>query len=185
MITITKNSSKIKFQYIIKNIDLNKNIDYIFGFHPAFNINPFNEIELDAKEVEIDLEASTKIFTEKFFKWPFINTKDGEKINLSKTGSINDNLLLVYKLFNFKNGKISLLDKSDDLKISLIFDKNFFKCGYFWMNYGGWRSIYAGVLEIWTSKELNLNKACDKNMNFFIKPKTAVDFNINLDIEEK
>ncbi len=144
-------------------------IDYIWGTHPAYSVEP---------ECIIHIPASTGIVGQanhpslgepgQRYAWPALQTAQGSK-DMSHL---------------LPNGTLSAGHYATDLSagwyaveyphrgIGLLFEFSLDLCPYLWLwlSYGGWRGYYLAVVEPWTSCPVTLSDAVAAGTHRILKP---------------
>jgi hypothetical protein len=146
-ITLDNNRPRLSIRYRISN-NGSAPLHFLFKQHLAVSVTPDHKIELPgAKIIPVDLNFSTRVGAPGPFAWPWAETADGAQVDLSTLPPpelAHREFVYGYEL---AAGWCGILDTRTMVRLRLHFDREVFPYTWMFMTFGGWRDLYAVVLE--------------------------------------
>jgi hypothetical protein len=194
-ITIKREINLILFDEKITNLS-NEDLDYMWGQHPVIG-KPFlseeTVFEIDAQNFEVCdgfNDSKTSYFTggEKH-PWPIGLGKDGQGHDMSKMSKKGEKNAELLFLSGINDGKIKAVNKKLGYSFNMRFDKELFKCIWYWRvlegtkEYPWYSKVYCLGLEFWTGYP-NFDGARKNGTINVLKAKGSVETSFEVEIEK-
>ncbi|HXE15339.1 MAG TPA: hypothetical protein VN633_24655 [Bryobacteraceae bacterium] len=133
-------------------------IDFIWGTHPAYAIQPGCVIHIPARTGIVGQANHPRLGEPgQRYEWPLIKTR-GDSVDMSRVEPPGK-LSTGHYATDLTAGWYAL--EYPDRQTGLLFEFPLDVCPYLWLwlSYGGWRGHYVAVIEPWTSCPVTLSEA--------------------------
>jgi len=162
-VTLKSCSSVLEFEEIIKN-EGDEEFKFMWGHHPVIG-KPFldENCVIDVPEgvightYDIDFSGNSILPLDKEFRWPIINDKNSNKVDLSKIMSQDLKTAFCVCLKNLSEGWYGITNLKSSIGFGLKWDVNVFKYLWMWAVYRGFYNFpfygrtYNIALELWSA----------------------------------
>lgn len=144
-------------------------IDFIWGTHPAYSIEPGCRIHIPAR-VGIVGQANQPLLGEpgQHYDWPVLTTQGGE-LDMSAVPAPGDRSSGHY-VTGLAGGWYALEYPARGSGLLMEFPLEVCPYLWLWLSYGGWRGHYVAVIEPWTSCPVTLSEAVAANTHRVLAP---------------
>jgi hypothetical protein len=159
-ITLRRGEKMLRFRHRITNEGKNE-IEFLWGLHPGFAINPNCRIDIPAGEMFVDESTPANrlgIHGTKY-QWPNAIDQKGKQIDMRKVSSPEAGTMDFHYATELKEGWLAITDTKSKEGVGLVFPKDIFRSVWIWLVYGGWRGIYTAAVEAWTGYPAKLSEA--------------------------
>ncbi len=144
-------------------------LDFIWGTHPAFAIEPGCLIQIPGKMALVG-QANRPLLGEpgQRYGWPYLKTAAGET-NMSLIPAPGENAAGHY-VTDLAAGWYAV--EFPQRRTGVLVEFPLDKCPYLWLwlSYGGWRGYYLAAIEPWTSCPVTLSEAVAANTHRVLQP---------------
>jgi len=158
-ITLDNNQPRLSIRYRIRN-NGPEPLHFLFKQHLAINVTADHKIELPGgKLIPVDLDFSTRVGGPGPFEWPWAETADGAPVDLSVLPPPELRHREFVYGYDLPAGWCGVIDTRTKVRFRLHFDREVFPYTWIFMTFGGWRDLYAVVLEPCTNMPKDLGDA--------------------------
>jgi hypothetical protein len=172
-VTVRAGEPKLHLRYRIHNEGL-RPLDFLWKLHPALAITPSARIELPQSRV---LPAG--FFTERLdgqpFTWPEARGADGQPVDMRAVPPPTSQTTDFYYATELAAGWCALTDGESGVGFGLAFDPRVFRSIWVFAPYGGWRGLYALLLEPCTGYPYQLDAAVAQGSASRLAPGAALE----------
>ncbi len=182
IISIKSMDTFIEFEESIKN-EGDEDFKFMWGHHPVIG-KPFLDencvidIPKGAKGLtyEADFSGNSPFPEDMEFEWPFIDDRDGKKIDISKLMSPDKKTAFNIYITGLKEGWCGITNRSMGLGFGLKWDIKVFKYLLFWFVYRGFYNFpfygrtYNIGMEPYSAIPANLDKVMEFGREFTLNP---------------
>ncbi|MCL5985559.1 MAG: DUF5107 domain-containing protein [Actinobacteria bacterium] len=159
-ISLEDDKREIKLKYKVTNVGFNS-YNFLFGIHPALDINPSCRLDIPAKKMMIEWDGPDFPLGEKGteYIWPYAVDKTGKKIDMRIIPPPSSGRFHFHYAMEITDGWLALTDTKSKQGFGMVFPSDIFKAMMIWFGYGGWRNSYCVVVEPWTGYPACLSDA--------------------------
>ena len=133
-------------------------LDFLWKLHPALHVTPASRIDLPARRVEIDPGFRARLGDLASFEWPYADA-GGQRVDMRRVPPYEARSCDFYYAVELDDGWCALTDTEARAGFGLAFDKSVFRTVWVFGAYGGWRGLYATILEPCTGYPYRLDQA--------------------------
>jgi len=157
-IRLFANELQLRVDYRLVNY-ARQPLDYLWKLHPAVAINADCRIDMPARTVVIDEGFRSRCGDDvALFTWPIAQTAHGPE-DMRLIPPVTANTCDFFYATELDAGWCSLTDTRQRHGFGLAFDASVFRTCWVFGAYGGWRSLYAAILEPCTGYPYKLDDA--------------------------
>lgn len=185
VVMVKRNKAEIEIEETVKN-EAEEEYKFMWAQHPAIGY-PFldDSCVIDvpdskhAKTYQHSLSSNKVIPLDKKFDWPFINSPDGKRIDLSKIMPETAKTSFSVFLEDISEGWYGITNLNKKIGFGLIWDKNIYKHLFMWMAYRGaygypwYGRTYNIALEPWSALPDDFD-AVDESDFIRLKPEESL-----------
>jgi hypothetical protein len=172
-ITVRAGEPRLHLRYRIHN-EGPRPLDFLWKLHPALAITPSTRIDLPRSRV---LPAG--FFTERLdgkpFSWPHAQGADGQPVDMRVVPPPTSQATDFYYATELAGGWCALTDGDTGVGFGLAFDPEVFRSVWVFAPYGGWRGLYAVLLEPCTGYPYQLDEAVAQGTASHLAPGAALE----------
>lgn len=139
-------------------------VDYLWGTHPAFAIQPGTRLLLPARTGIVQEAKQPVLGTPgERYAWPNLRGRDMSIVPSDKEGTACGHYAV-----DLEDGSFAVETNGE----GIVFDFSLEKCPYLWMwlVYGGWRGHYVAIVEPWTGYPVDLEQAFQQKRHSELAP---------------
>lgn len=174
-IELTAGSSCLKVYYRIENLE-SEPIHFLFKQHLALAVTPSHRLELPGGLVwPVDLGFSTRLGAIGPFAWPQGKDKEGRSVDLSVMPAPEEGHREFVYVQDLSEGWCGVYDRATGRRLRLEFKREVFPFTWLFTTYGGWRGLYAAVLEPCTNMPKDLDEAFRLGRCARLNPKQSLE----------
>lgn len=115
----------------------NEKLYFNIGYHPNFGKSFIdNDIKIEIKDCNIEVlwtNKNSRFNLDEKGKWPYLNDKNGRKIDLRYIPAANSKINEILNLKGIKDGIVILKNKTKNIDFKLSFDKKVYKNAILWI----------------------------------------------------
>jgi galactose mutarotase-like enzyme len=144
-------------------------IDFIWGTHPAFAIEPGCRLHIPAHSGLVSQASPAKLGAPgQRYRWPILETPAGQ-VDMSLTPTPGNQSAGHYAL-DLTAGWFAV--EYPDRQSGALIEFPLEVCPnlWLWLSYGGWRGYYLAVIEPWTSVPVTLSEAVAAGTSRVLEP---------------
>jgi galactose mutarotase-like enzyme len=158
--SLTAGESVLRTRHRVTNVGYQP-VDFLWGIHPAFTIQPGYRIDLPARTVWVaesnpDFHLGRRGST---YQWPYARQADGTIVDMRQVPPPQIGWHELHHAIELDEGWLALTDPDARLGVALSFSTEVFNTVWLWLVYGGWRDLYAAALEAWNGYPAKLTDA--------------------------
>jgi len=186
VIIIKSGESCVEFEECIIN-EGHEEFEFMWGQHPSFG-KPFLDenciIDLPSgiygRTHNMNISSTDIMSEDREFKWPFVNSKSGGKIDLSRIMPPDAKTDFRVWLEGFNEGWYSIINTHKKVGFGLSWDCNIYRYLFIWFSYCGWLDspfygrCYTVAMELQSSIPDNLIDAINNRSTLILKPDEEV-----------
>ncbi len=163
----------VRFRHRLTNVGT-RPLDFVWGIHPCFAIEPGYRIDAPAGTVVVGHTATAPFGpVGTMYRWPDAphgrGTHDMRIVPPAAQGWCEGHYLT-----ELADGWVALTDPKAELGVALVFPREVFPVVWCWMAYGGWRGHYHVALEPWTGWPHQLDKAVAAGRHRTLAPQESL-----------
>ena len=157
--SIRSGEAVLQMEHAVTNISEGAgDVDFLWGLHPGFAINPDMRIDLPAGSVTVDAASPDFSPGHPTYAWPHFSDVDGRTIDMRFVQGPDTGIWRLHYA-DLKEGWLSLTDTRARVGIGLVFPVEVFPCSWIWLVYGAWRGLYCAGVEAWNGFPAKLEEA--------------------------
>lgn len=158
-VSLVAGASRLELKYRITNLDAVP-LHCLFKEHLAVALSPGDRIELPGGRVtRVDPMFSTLVGGERPFEWPYAESENGERVDLSVAPPQEARHREFVYVSELPAGWCGVEDAGSGARLRMHFQREVFPYVWLFMTFGGWRGLYTVVLEPCTNMPKDLNTA--------------------------
>jgi Domain of unknown function (DUF5107) len=150
--TVTLRDDTVSIRFQLRNLGPLP-LDFLWGTHPAFNINVGTRLRIPAKTGIVSLASDPSLGTPgEVYPWPTLNGLD-----MSRVQSADAGVFCGHYATDLEDGWFAVEDDTQ----GIVFQFPLEDCPHLWLwlVYGGWRGYHHAIVEPWTGYPVNLASA--------------------------
>ena len=171
-ITLRSGEKALDVHYKLTNTD-SHDFDFIWGIHPAFDVNSNSRIDIPAEDVQVEDSLDDRLGARgATYKWPYVEDKDGKKVDMRQFPSDGARAMEFHFATKIDDGWLAVTDTQKQEGMGVVFPKDIFSVIWLWLGSGGsWRGLanFAAV-EAWCGYPAKLNEAVERGRFLTIGP---------------
>lgn len=157
-ITLRAGESQLRMAYALTNHSY-KPLDYLWKLHPAMPVTPASRIDMPVRQVIVDAGFRDRLGGDvDQFTWPWADTRNG-RVDMRLIPPETARTCDFYYGVDLTAGWCALTDTQNRWGAGLAFDPHVFRSVWVFGAYGGWRDLYATILEPCTGYPYRLEDA--------------------------
>jgi galactose mutarotase-like enzyme len=159
---IKKGDSKIHIRHKVTNMGYH-HFDFLWGIHPAFDINPNTRIDIPAKSVWVAESNPNSHLGSRgtTYNWPFAKENKGNYVDMRLVPEPKAGWHELHHAIELTDGWLAVTDTTTGFGVGMTFSENVFSSIWLWLVYGGWRELYCASVEIWSGYPAKLSEAIE------------------------
>lgn len=164
----------VRFRHRLTNVGT-RPMDFVWGIHPCFAVEPGHRIDAPAGTAVIGHTATAPFGpVGTAYRWPDA-PQDGGTVDMRVVPPPNRGWCEGHYLTELDGGWVALTDPTAALGIGLVFPEAVFPVLWCWMVYGGWRGHYHVALEPWTGWPHQLDRAVAAGRHRTLAPGASLE----------
>jgi hypothetical protein len=134
-------------------------LPFLWNIHPPMAVSPQTRLDVPAVAGFVDPWNSERFEAGRRFEWPFITTRQGERVDLRQVQTASSSIADFFYLPQVEQGWYAVTDRAAQVGFGLVFPLEVFPHLWLFRSFGGWRGLNMLILEASTGYPNDLKVA--------------------------
>ena len=139
-ISLRRGEPFIRLHYKFTNFG-SQPLPFLWNIHPPMLVTPETRLDVPARMGFVDPWNSQRFEAGTQFEWPFITTRQGERVDLRLVPPASSSIADFFYLPEVEQGWYAVTDRAAQVGFGLVFPLEVFPHLWLFRSFGGWRGI--------------------------------------------